>query len=132
MKFLGFAIGFIAALGVVSAAPKPNKVAREIAAPPTGIPQGNGRLILLDTAGNQVACIGYFGNIEALGSPTCGLFTAAESANKTAAFDSENGRGPCTFFPFTDNSYNYTCSGESIAPDYYLSTFTVSIVDLIV
>ncbi|KAI4150537.1 MAG: hypothetical protein LQ340_004013 [Diploschistes diacapsis] len=49
-------------------------------------------------------------------------FNADEYSDmKSAAFG--NQAGPCTFYPFIDNSYNYTCSEECIAPDYVESTF---------
>ena len=98
------------------------------------VPAGQGYLNLIDPTTEQVVgCIGYYGRIEAgAGNPSCYQYMqAVETADlKSAAF--QDGAGPCTFYPFSDSSYNYTCNSESIAygQDYVNSAFQVSLSSL--
>ena len=129
-------------IGITSAAPVSNDL---VSRQTLGVPSGQGALLLLDSDGNAVGCIEfatrilriskhplltyvlrYRGHISShpTSSDCYRWFNADEySDGKSAAFG--NQAGPCTFYPFTDNSYNYTCSEESIAQDYVESTFQV-------
>ena len=88
-------------------------------------PEGQGALHLLYPSGVFAGCLEYHGLITTDVDNCWKSFAADTSSDgKSAAF--ADGAGPCTFYPFTDNSQNYTCDSRSIAPDYQLSTFQVS------
>ena len=126
MKIINIALSLaVSGMGVTLAAPSGPIFGRQS----LSLPTGQGALHLLNPSGTAVGCLNYFGMVVAdPNSASCYQYFNADeySDDKSASF--ADNRGPCTFYPFSDGSYNYTCSSESFAPknQFQYSTFQVS------